>query len=175
MCHFSWPPKDRGGSFSSTFSPAFVYYLCPFRWWPSDQCEVTTHWSFDLHFSNNWTFPILCSQESTCNAGDLGSIPGSGRSCGEGNGKPLQYSSLKSPMDRGAWHATVQRVRHDWVTEYALKYLGMLAILYLWLPHVFTAVHGRSVAAVTRDHTCIPHIGWQTPSHWATREFHAQF
>ena len=41
------------------------------------------------------------------NAGDAGSIPGSGRSPGEGNGNPLQYSSLGNPMDRGAWQATV--------------------------------------------------------------------
>ena len=40
-------------------------------------------------------------------AGDAGSIPGSGRSPGEGNGNPLQYSSLGNPMDRGAWRATV--------------------------------------------------------------------
>ena len=39
--------------------------------------------------------------------GDLGSIPGLGRSPGEGNGNPLQYSCLKNPMDRGAWQATV--------------------------------------------------------------------
>ena len=38
-----------------------------------------------------------------CNAGDLGSIPGSGRSTGEGNGNPLQYYCLENPMDRGAW------------------------------------------------------------------------
>ena len=38
---------------------------------------------------------------SACNAGDLGSIPGSGRSPGEGNGNPLQYSCLENPMDRG--------------------------------------------------------------------------
>ena len=42
-----------------------------------------------------------------CNVGDLGSIPGSGRSPGEGNGNPLQYSCLESPTDRGAWWATV--------------------------------------------------------------------
>ena len=41
------------------------------------------------------------------NAGDLGSIPGSGISSGEGNGNPLQYSCLENPMDRGAWWATV--------------------------------------------------------------------
>ena len=41
------------------------------------------------------------------NSGDAGSIPGSGRSPGEGNGKLLQYSCLGNPMDRGAWQATV--------------------------------------------------------------------
>ena len=40
---------------------------------------------------------------SACNAGDLGSIPGSGKSPGEGNGKPLQYSYLENPMDGEAW------------------------------------------------------------------------
>ena len=49
-------------------------------------------------------------KESACNAGDLGSIPGSGRSLGEGNGNPLQYSYLENPVDRGAWWVTVQRV-----------------------------------------------------------------
>ena len=42
-------------------------------------------------------------KESACNARDLGSIPGSGRSPGEMNGNPLQYSCLENPMDRGAW------------------------------------------------------------------------
>ena len=40
-------------------------------------------------------------KETACNAGDLASIPGSGRSTGEGNGHPLQYSCLENPMDRG--------------------------------------------------------------------------
>ena len=47
------------------------------------------------------------STASACNAGDLGSLPGSGRSPEEGNGSPLQYSCLENPMDRGAWWATV--------------------------------------------------------------------
>ena len=58
----------------------------------------------------------LVGKESACNAGDLGSIPGSGRCCGEENGNPLQYSCLENPMDRGAWQATVHgvaRVGHD--------------------------------------------------------------
>ena len=47
---------------------------------------------------------------SACNARDLGSIPGSGRSPGEGNGSPLQYPCLENPMDRGAWQATAHGV-----------------------------------------------------------------
>ena len=49
-------------------------------------------------------------KESACNARDPGSIPGLGRSPGEGNGNPLQYSSLENPMDRGASWATVHGV-----------------------------------------------------------------
>ena len=47
---------------------------------------------------------------SACNVGDPGSIPGSGRSPGEGNGNPLQYSCLENPMKGGAWWATVHGV-----------------------------------------------------------------
>ena len=46
-------------------------------------------------------------KESACHAEDLGSIPGSSRSPGEGNGNPLQYSCLENTMDRGAWWAPV--------------------------------------------------------------------
>ena len=49
-------------------------------------------------------------KESACNAGDLGSTPGSGRSPEEGHGNPLQYSCLENPTDRGAWQATVQGI-----------------------------------------------------------------
>ena len=51
---------------------------------------------------------------SACNVGDLGSIPGSGKSPGEGNSNPLQYSGLENLTDRGAWQSTgSQRVRHN--------------------------------------------------------------
>ena len=53
------------------------------------------------------------------NARDMGSVPGSGRSPGEGNDNPLQYSRLGNPMDRGAWGAAVHgvaRIRHDLAT-----------------------------------------------------------
>ena len=48
--------------------------------------------------------------ESACNVGDLGLIPGLGRSLGEGNGNSFQYSCLENPMDGGAWWATVHGV-----------------------------------------------------------------
>ena len=54
----------------------------------------------------------LDGKASACNAGDPGSIPESGRSPGEGNGSPLQYSCLENPMDRGAWEAAVHGVVH---------------------------------------------------------------
>ena len=65
----------------------------------------------------------------SANAGDVGSIPGSGRSPGEENGNPLQYSCLENPRDRGAWQAAVhgvERVVHDLAAkppEYNLHHL----------------------------------------------------
>ena len=50
------------------------------------------------------------SEESACHAGDLGLIPGLGRSSGEGNDTPLQYSCLENSMDRRAWQAAVHRI-----------------------------------------------------------------
>ena len=63
-------------------------------------------------------------KESVCSAGDPGSIPGSGRTPGEGNGNPIQYSCLENPMDRGAGQAIVHgvtRVGRDLVTKPPLK------------------------------------------------------
>ena len=53
-------------------------------------------------------------KESACNTGDPGSIPGLGRSPGDGNGYPLQYSYLENSMDRGAWWATILGVAKSW-------------------------------------------------------------
>ena len=64
-------------------------------------------------------------KESAYNAGDLSSIPGSGRSSGEGHGNPFQYSCLENPMERGAWWATVHRVSES-VTA---KWLTLLLLL----------------------------------------------
>ena len=59
------------------------------------------------------------SKESAFDAGDLGSIAGSGRSPGEGNGNPLQYYCLENPVDREAWQATVYGVTKSqtWLSD----------------------------------------------------------
>ena len=79
---------------------------------------------FSLYTASRLTYMVLQSsggfpggsdgKESTCNAGDPGSIPGPRRSPGEGNGNPLQYSFLGNPMARGAWQATIQGVTNSW-------------------------------------------------------------
>ena len=56
-------------------------------------------------------------KESSCNAGELGLIPGLGRSPGEGNVYPLQYTCLENSMDRGAWRATVHGVTESDMTN----------------------------------------------------------
>ena len=84
-------PLDRQGSPYSLFIYLFIY----FYWW------VVFHYG-----PPRW----LSGKESACNVRNEGLIPGSGRSPGEGNGNPLQYSSLGNPMDRGAWWTTVHGV-----------------------------------------------------------------
>ena len=84
--------------------------------WAYQPCSSKFSWIF-LTFGAS---PVAHGKESVCNAraaGDSGSIPGSGRSPGEGHGNPLQYSCQENPRDRAAWHATVhglQRVGHSW-------------------------------------------------------------
>ena len=66
------------------------------------------------NFSESLGFPSGSDgKESACNVGDWGSIPGSGRCPGEGNGYLLQYSCLADSMDRGAWWATVHRAAKE--------------------------------------------------------------
>ena len=80
--------------------------------------KLTTYSRVAIHFMG---FPdSSVGKESACNAGDMGSIPGLGRSPGKRNGNPLQYSYLENPMDKGAWRATVhgvETVGHNLVTK----------------------------------------------------------
>ena len=66
--------------------------------------------TFDLSIDIVWSSLVAQTVESACGAGDQGWIPGSGRSPGEGNGNPLQYSCLENPMGGGVWQATVHGV-----------------------------------------------------------------
>ena len=79
------------------------------------------------------------------NAGDLGSIPGVGRSPGEGNGNPLQYSYLENPMDGGAFASIgSQRVRHNIATKPPPPCTSLLQGLRVCaLNHIFTPNQGR--------------------------------
>ena len=70
-----------------------------------------------MTLTNLWPSWWLSGKESDCNAGDPDSIPGSGRSPGEGNGNPFQYACLENSMDRGAWRATVHVVIESDMTE----------------------------------------------------------
>ena len=66
-------------------------------------------------------------KESVCNAGELGSIPGLGRSLREGNGNPLQYSCLENPMERGAYQVTVLGFAKSWtqLMDYHFCFLSL--------------------------------------------------
>ena len=83
--------------------------------WPRDRTHIS-----HIYLYLQVGFLPLCfprgskGKESACNAGDWGSIPGSGRCPEEGNSIPLQYSCLGNPMDRGAWWATVHGIAKSW-------------------------------------------------------------
>ena len=99
---------------------------------------------------------------SAYNAGDPGSIPGSGRSPGEGNGNPLQYSCLENPMGGGAWWAAVHEVAESDMTE--------------WLHfHVHSTMRAlrRSSSSVIRlalgiQARIVNSLSWESESMWIT-------
>ena len=94
-----------------------------------------------LVFYNGASHVALAVKNLPANAGDIrdvGSIPGLGRSPGEGNGNPLQYSCLENPMDRGAWWATVHRTAKSRTqleqlsTRTQLKFIHSHSCVVLW-------------------------------------------
>ena len=110
------------------------------------QCQIILI-TVALYYGLSWW---LRGRESACHAGDASLIPGSRRSPGGGNGKPLQYSCLKNPTDRGAWWSTVQKVaksqtwQHAWAPAAlycSLKSRYMIPLALFFLKIVLT-VHG---------------------------------
>ena len=96
----------------SRLLPSLDVFMALFIW-----VKIPKHWTLrEWHYWKPEPMAMLgfpggsYSKESSCNSGDSGSIFGLGRSPGEGNGYPLQYSCLENSMHRGAWRATVHRV-----------------------------------------------------------------
>ena len=105
----------------------------------------------------------LSGKESACDAeaaGDVGSIPRLGRSPGGGNGKPLQYSCLENPMDRGTWWATVHRVTKSGTW---LKRLSMSTRHFLLLIHL-THFSLQSMQLSSTVHSNSPYGRWHLSS-----------
>ena len=95
-------PMALGGCFSSNFEPIFLGGGSGGGKNTGVGCHSLLQEIF-LTQGLKPSEPPGKAKSSACKVGDLGSIPGSGRSPGEGNGNPLQYSCLENPMDRGAW------------------------------------------------------------------------
>ena len=103
--------------------------------------EVSPSLSLSLYFFGcaPWLPCGSHGKEYAHNSGDLGSVPVSGRSPGEGNGNPLQYSCLETSMDRGAWWATIHRVTKSWTGVILTQSCDL-----------------RDLSSLTRDGTCAP-------------------
>ena len=114
------PGKPQAGAVPRPHSPALTpgssCYLLVIQGGKGLEDELSQGvFAFNEQFVKVMDFPGGSDgKASVFNAGDLGSIPGSGRSAGEGNGNPLQYFCLKNPMDRGAWKAIVHGVTKSW-------------------------------------------------------------
>ena len=103
-------------------------------------------------------------RESACNAGDLSSIPGSGRSPGEGNDNPLQYSCLENPMDRGDWRAAVHGVSKSqtWLSDSHLHFHISISMWLLLAP--LTVIAGDGPGWVQSSSPSLQKDHWDKPS-----------
>ena len=120
---------DPGIKSASLVSPSltnrFFYHCTTYNWMITSQ-KLKFHY-FDLakllaSSETSWGGAVV--KNLPANAGDTGSIPELGRSPGEGNGNPFQYSCLENFMERGAWRlqsTRLQRVRHSWAHTHTVK------------------------------------------------------
>ena len=110
-----------------------------------DVCKCSKLYSGDSSMTLSWWL----RWESVYNAGDPGSIPGSGRSPGKLNGHPLQYSCLENSMDRGAWHNSLellsmgsQRIRHNCMTNTQLLTITeLLKVMNKYFKCLFSSIN----------------------------------
>ena len=101
-------PMDRGTWWAT------VHGVVKSQTWLSNWACTHTH-TFNNPSQRLWASLLTqMGKECACNAGDPGSVPAFGRSPGEGNGNPPEYSCLENSMDRGTWQYTVHRVRKSW-------------------------------------------------------------
>ena len=127
---------------------------------------------FGCHYSRA-SLVVQRLKASACNVGDLVSIPGSGRSPGEGSGNPLQYSCLENSMDGGAGWAIIcgsQRVGHDWATSLSLHFHTSVRKVPCdlnvthWAPslhHIPCFTHIVSVKVLCKPSSTIPTTVWR--------------
>ena len=129
MLEWAAYPFSRGSSWPRNWTSVSCIAGGFFTSWATRKaCVCVCIWLFNfmLEYSLLWASPVA-SKESTYNvwaAGDTGSIPGSGRIPGGGNGNTLQCSCLGNPMDRGAWQSIVHRIAKNqtqlkWLSRYA--------------------------------------------------------
>ena len=138
------PPKIKSDTVSTV---SHLFPMCPqFGQWGTLQAE--SFWcdllipELYLTFWKKMGFPSNSDgEESACSAVDLGSIPGPGRSLGEGNSSPLQYSCLENSVDRGAWQAIVHRIAESDTTERLTLSLSRHPYMYIY---IYTIIHMHS-------------------------------
>ena len=124
------------------WTSSWPFWVSHFLKRDSNRCCAACCKHKNTHSSHVMGFPGgSAGKESTCNAGDLGSIPGLGRSPAGGHGNPLQYSYLENPMDReepgGLQSIGSQRVAQDWATTHstAQSYLHQIKEIQLHRIH----------------------------------------
>ena len=119
LAHSQCAAAPLSGSRTFSFPPRETWThetVTPYPSTPAPNCILCLwiHLSWSIYINGITGLPRwLSGKKSTCQA-DPGSNPGSGRSPGEENGNPLQYSCLGNPMDRGVWWVTVHRVTQSW-------------------------------------------------------------
>ena len=136
------PKKGRGDRLKRQPVSAIVDQVYERPRFSAAHCaDVLSHVTFRVFYCVPhpyiWGFPGSSEvKASACNAGELGSIPGLGRSPGEGNDTPLQYSCLGNPINRGAWQATVCRFAKSQtqLSNWAQAHTCFVRkIIFLWL------------------------------------------